>query len=166
MASKDDGPKIGTVYIASSWRNEHAVAMLSRLLRLIDIEVKSFIEFESGYSIQHDGDFNGWVAGEGGRLCFEFDTGSAMTSDLVIYLGPAGLDAWAEVGAAFGANHTIWGLTTIKGEEIGICRRMVSEWYRNVFDLIRDAEIFLVGKNYNMIGAQTGRLNSKKGKKK
>jgi len=64
---------------------------------------------------------------ESGEEKFKFDTDSAMTSNLVIYIGPSGTDAWAEVGAAWAAGVPVLGLWA-KGEQAGLMRRMV-EWF-------------------------------------
>jgi len=124
------------VYIAASWKHEHAVRMLTDLLRDIGLEVLSFVENklgkQDGYEALTPGgvkiDFDEWVYSERGEDSFYFDTNGATTADLVIYIGPSGTDAWAEVGAAWGAGQTIIGLWA-KGEPAGLMRRMMVAWY-------------------------------------
>lgn len=117
------------IYIASSWRNQHAVEMLTDRLRERGHRVQSFVEYDSGYStdLSNKG-FNHWVNGEGGRKTFEYDSKSAMSANLVIYIGPSGCDAWAEVGLAYAAGVKVIGLSG-KGEQIGVMRYLVSEWF-------------------------------------
>jgi hypothetical protein len=121
------------IYIASSWKNQHAVTMLTKLLRDAGHTVASFVEnnnleWDKGIS------FDDWVWSELGQQSFTFDTDAAMNSDLVIYIGPSGVDAWAEVGAAWSAGVTVFGLIA-KGEQVGLMRRMVT-WFKSVDDLI------------------------------
>ena len=60
----------------------------------------------------------------------KFDTDAATTSDLVIYIGPSGTDAWAEVGAAWARKVPVYGLWA-KGEPVGLMRRMMKRWFRD-----------------------------------
>jgi hypothetical protein len=130
------------IYIASSWKNQHAVEMLTEKLRGIGCEVLSFVENNNGEQAGHlavdsDGnivDFDEWVWSERGLSSFKFDLISAMTSDLVIYIGPSGVDAWAEVGAAFARDIPIYGLRA-KGEQAGLMRRMV-QWFDDYREIL------------------------------
>lgn len=126
------------VYIASSWKNEHAVWMLAGLLRQRGHEVLSFVENCGREEHNAKGkrmDFDKWVWSDEGAEKFVYDFGGAVNSDLVVYIGPSGTDAWAEVGAAYarGAGR-IFGLWA-KGEPAGLMRRMV-EWHKSVAELL------------------------------
>lgn len=123
------------IYIASSWKNQHAVEMLTRMLRDRGQEVKSFVEQEGGAGHFAKLSFDQWVDSSDGRECFEYDTSGATDSDLVIYLGPSGIDAWAEVGAAWSRGVNIVGLWA-KGEQVGLMRRMIGTWFKNYNDLL------------------------------
>lgn len=130
------------VYIASSWKNQHAVEMLTEKLREIGCEVFSFVENNHGEQAGHlaveNGiplDFDKWIWSERGAASFEYDLQGATTSDLVIYVGPSGIDAWAEVGAAFSCSVPIYGLWA-KGEQVGLMRRMVSLWFTDYKELL------------------------------
>lgn len=121
------------IYIASSWKNQHAVEMLTALLRERGHEVLSFVENNHGEHTevhelaQTNGNpepFETWVWGDRGTRSFTYDTDGATKSDLVIYISPSGLDAWAEVGAAWASGRPIIGIRT-KGELVGLMRRMV-----------------------------------------
>ncbi len=116
------------IYIASSWKNQHAVEMLTDLLRIRGHEVFSFVE----QAVNAEGrgknlkfDVNKWIESESGKKKFEYDTTGATTSDMVIYIGPSGTDAWAEVGAAWASGKPIIGLWA-KSEQAGLMRRMVT----------------------------------------
>lgn len=136
------------VYIASSWRNQHAVEMLTAELRQGGCEVLSFVENNNGEQAGHlatqNGiplDFNKWIASERGAVSFEYDLLGATTSHLVIYIGPSGIDAWAEVGAAFACGIPIYGLWA-KGEQVGLMRRMVSLWFTDYRELLKACDNF------------------------
>lgn len=128
------------IYIASSWKNQHAVELITEGLRQRGHEVLSFVENNHGEQAGHlatesgkPQSFDEWCMSERGRKSFEYDTRGATESDLVIYVGPSGCDAWAEVGAAWSRGVPIIGLVS-KGEQVGLMRRMV-EWVHNVREL-------------------------------
>lgn len=131
------------IYIASSWKNQHAVELLTHRLREQGHTVMSFVENNHGEQKGHAAtDENGkpipieeWIASERGRASFVFDTDGARLSDLVIYIGPSGTDAWAEVGIAWSNGVMIYGLWA-KGEQAGLMRRLVSRWFDNYRDLL------------------------------
>lgn len=130
------------IYIASSWKNQHAVEMLTAMLREDGHRVESFIERASGQEDRagRAGEIDAWIASDDGKAKFEFDVQAATSCDLVVYVGPSGLDAWAEVGAAWGAKIPIVGLWA-KGEQIGLNRRMVGRWYTSVVELVTDLAV-------------------------
>lgn len=128
------------VYIASSWKNQHAVELITEGLRTRGHTVLSFVENNHGEQAGHLATENGkpqafdeWCMSERGSKSFEYDTDGATKSDLVIYVGPSGCDAWAEVGAAWASYVPIIGLVS-KGEQVGLMRRMVA-WVSNVREL-------------------------------
>lgn len=132
------------IYIASSWKNQHAVELLTDRLREAGHEVLSFVENNHGEQKAHEAvesgkpvPFEEWVWSERGRKSFDYDTGGATTADVVIYIGPSGCDAWAEVGAAWAARKAIiFGLWT-KGEAVGLMRRMMLNWTNDHRELLR-----------------------------
>lgn len=125
------------IYIASSWKNQHAVEMLTALLEQRGHEVISFVrravETETYEKMMFD--LEAWIVSEDGAAKFKYDTDGATKSDLVIYVGPSGTDAWAEVGAAWGNGVLILGLYS-KGEQSGLMRRMVI-WHRSYQELLK-----------------------------
>ncbi len=135
------------IYIASSWKNQHAVEMMTDILRAKGHEVISFVE----KAVSDEGrteikfDFVQWINSPDGHDKFLYDTTGATTSDLVIYIGPAGTDAWAEVGAAFGAGVSVYGLWA-KGEPSGLMRKMV-RWFFDYRTLVESVSDFAAGIN-------------------
>ena len=135
------------IYIASSWKNQHAVEMLTSKLRKYGHEILSFVENQHGEMEGHkaieDGkpmDFEDWILTERAHRSFEYDTEGATKSDLVIYISPSGTDAWAEVGAAWESGVPIFGLYA-KGEQSGLMRKMVCPWFSNYKDLIEHVKL-------------------------
>lgn len=129
------------IYIASSWKNQHAVEMLTEHLREKGHQVSSFVENSYGEQAGHFATENGtpipfdkWVNSDRGKKSFEYDTNGATKSDLVIYVGPSGVDTWAEVGAAWASSVPVVGLYA-KGESSGLMRRMVG-WFSDFRELL------------------------------
>lgn len=128
------------IYIASSWKNQHAVEMLTAQLRARGHEVLSFIEnnYGEGHAPDMPIPFEKWVETEQAEKAFEYDVKAATTSNLVIYISPSGTDAWAEVGAAWGAGVPVIGLWS-KGEPAGLMRKMMGTWasrYQHILEYV------------------------------
>jgi hypothetical protein len=133
------------VYIASSWKNVHAVKMLTDILREMGYAVIAFTEqgkINDPEKVKMP--FEEWVWSEDGEKTFIFDTMGATKSDAVIYIGPSGCDAWAEIGAAWASGIPVVGLHA-KGEQIGVNRRMV-QWVDGVKELLYCLDIVCTGK--------------------
>ena len=113
------------IYIASSWKNQHAVEMLTDLLRNLNHDVFSFVENNHGEhsptkEATKDGKpipFEEWVWSERGARSFAYDSNAAMECDLTIYISPSGQDAAAECGMAYAKGKTIIGLHA-KGSDV------------------------------------------------
>jgi len=127
------------IYIASSWKNQHGVEMLTALLREKGHEVISWVEnnYDEGYASNDNAEFNfeKWVWTDNGAQAFDFDTKGATECDLLIYYGPAGKDACCELGAAWAKDIPCIALFA-KGEDLGLMRRMISKWHDRVYDLL------------------------------
>ena len=124
------------IYIASSWRNQHAIEMLADLLRSQGHEVALFIERSIEIEDRNlSSDDEKWLESGDSNRIFDYDMAGATKSDLVIYIGPSGTDAWAEVGAAWAAGVPISGLWA-KGEPAGLMRKMVY-WFTDYRELLK-----------------------------
>lgn len=129
------------IYIASSWKNQHAVELLVDILEKEGNTVISFVrkadKDESRINWKRaEETFEKWVTSEKAHEKFVFDTQGASQSDLVIYVGPSGVDAWAEIGVAWQSGKKILGLWA-KGEQIGLMRYMISEWFSDYRELLK-----------------------------
>jgi len=125
------------IYIASSWRNQHAVEMLTEILRSKGHIVSSFIEqnYESGFGAEKGTSIEAWIASESGQRSFDFDTNAARESDLIIYISTSGKDAAVELGIAYASGVVIYGLYA-KGEDFGLMRKVVTTWFDRYQDLL------------------------------
>lgn len=134
------------IYIASSWKNQHAVEMLTEMLRYRGYEIISFVE----KAVSDEGrteikfDFEQWIKSKDGEEKFYYDLSGAMKSDLVVYIGPSGTDAWAEIGAAYASGISIFGLWA-KSESSGLMRKMV-KWFHDYKDLLKAVDSFYYDK--------------------
>jgi hypothetical protein len=124
------------IYIAASWKHQHAVEMLTERLEGMGHEVLSWIRQgrpEEAFLSRRE--LAAFIGSEDGKRIFRFCVESATGADLLIYLGPSGCDAWAEVGAAHGAGVTVLGLLA-KAEDVGLMRHMVHSWCSSVNELL------------------------------
>ncbi len=139
------------IYIASSWKNQHGVEMLTSLLRENGHEVVSWIEnnFDEGMTASGEVDFEKWVKTESAQNAFTFDIEGAGLCDLFVYYGNGGKDAAAECGICYGRRFTgnkipmiaLWA----KGEDFGLMRKMFDHWvgrYDEVLKLVESYELF------------------------
>jgi len=132
-----------TIYIASSFRNLHAVQMLTIILREAGHEVLDWTEFAPPLSadmlpVQRrtalDSDKYGHI--------FEFCTEACGTADLVIYLGASGQDSGTEVGIAYNAGVPVYGLSGPLEAPGLILARAVSRWFGKTSELLAVVEEF------------------------
>ena len=124
------------IYIAASWKHQHAVEMLTERLESMGYEILSWLrEGRPEEAFLSRRELAGFINSNDGRRIFRFCIESATKADLVIYLGPSGCDAWAEVGAAHGAGVPVLGLLA-KAEEVGLMRHMVDKWFDSVNGLM------------------------------
>ena len=127
------------IYIASSWKNQHGVEMLTALLREKGHEIISWIENcndEAGAGGMSTED---WLKTDKADKSFQFDITGATTCDLFILYTYAGNDAHAELGAAWAKGIPIVGLWQ-KGYQEGLMSRMVGEWCGNYQDILEMVE--------------------------
>jgi len=125
------------IYIASSWKNQHAVEMLTELLRKEGHEILSFVEnnYGEGHSSKKPMEFEQWVQTPQADKSFKYDTDGATKSDLVIYISPSGKDAAAEVGMAWASGVQIIGLHA-KGEDFGLMRKTIYPWFERYTEVV------------------------------
>ena len=131
------------IYIASSWKNQHAVEMLTWHLRKRGHKVLSFVEnnYGEGHAADKPVDFEKWVKTEKADQSFKYDTSGATNSDMVIYISPSGKDAAAECGMAWAKEIPLIGLHS-KGEDFGLMRKMFLRWFCRWTDLLNYVDMY------------------------
>jgi hypothetical protein len=125
------------LYIASSFKNLHAVHLLRDQLQncghiLLDWSalappLPEAMPPETRRALL-DSDERGEI--------FDFCCQACRRADAVIYLGPAGQDAAAEVGIAFASQVPVLGLAGPLEAPGLILNRCVSRWFAEVRELI------------------------------
>lgn len=146
------------IYIATSWKNVHALELLTSKLREAGHEVLSFVEncFNEGMAPVKGFNFEEWVHTQEADNAFLYDTNAAQFSDLVIYISNGGKDCAAELGMAFAKGVPIYALFA-KNEDFGLMRKMVSQWfdrYNDLLKFIEDFKIFPKNNPYAIYGNQ------------
>ena len=144
------------IYIAASWKHQHAVEMLTERLESAGHRILSWLREgrpEEAFLSQRE--LTHFINSSEGRRVFDFCARSATGADLVIYLGPSGCDAWAEVGAAFGSGVPVMGLIA-KSENVGLMRHMVRSWHRSVAELLEAVAAMAAGHSGERTGQAPG----------
>lgn len=130
------------IYIAASFKHQHAVEMLTERLEAMGIEVLSWLrEGRPEEAFLSKRELEAFIHSQEGERVFKFCATAATKADLVIYLGPSGCDAWAEVGAAYGTGVPVLGLLA-KSEDVGLMRHMIKSWSSSVAELLAEVEAF------------------------
>ncbi len=136
------------IYIAASWKHQHAVEMLTERLEENGDFVLSWLrEGRPEEAFLSKRELTAFIESDVGQKVFEFCAKSATTADLLIYIGPSGCDAWAEIGAAYGSGVPIFGLLA-KNEEVGMMRHMIKSWFSSVNELMAAVREFKKEKGY------------------
>ena len=129
------------IYIASSFRNLHAVNMLSDRLTDMGHTILDWTALAPPLPPDMrpeerraalDSDARGSI--------FEFCSSACAGADLVIYLGGSGQDAAVEVGIAFNAGVPVLGLRGPMEAPGLMLTRAVLEWHERVYTLLLAVE--------------------------
>ncbi len=132
------------VFIASSWKNQHAVEMLTAILREKGFDVYSWVEryyadtdpvFKEYKAAGIEVSLDDWINSEAGRRQHAANREGLKNADIVIYLSPAGKDSCLELGVASALEIPIYGLWTGK-EDLGLEQLSVSIWFERYTELI------------------------------
>ena len=137
------------IYIASSWRNKHAVCLLRDALQDVGHIVRDWTTLApplpDDMSVEErravlDSDIRGDIF----DFCADACGGGV---DLVIYLGPAGQDAACEVAMAFASGVPVIGLAGPLEKPGLILSRCVGRWvqYEELHDAIQESALFAGG---------------------
>ena len=128
------------IYIAASWKHQHAVEMLTERLEEKGHEILSWLrEGRPEEAFLSQKELDKFIKSDIGKSVFEFCVSSVKNADLIIYVGPSGCDAWAEIGMAHGMQKPILGLLA-KSENVGMMRHMIEHWCSSVSELMKEVE--------------------------
>lgn len=131
------------IYIASSFRNIHAVHLLRDRLQSQGYTVLDFTKFapplpdamkseDRRVAIDHD---------ERG-IIFNFCTSACGQADLVIYVGASGQDSACEVGIAWAAGVPVFGIAGVLEKPGTILARAVTSWFMDIDALLQGVKMF------------------------
>lgn len=124
------------IYIAASWKHQHAVEMLTDLLEVRGHTILSWIrEGRPEEAFLSQKELTHFIQSTEGERVFDFCIKSVTSADLLVYIGPSGCDAWAEIGTAYGSKIPVLGLLA-KSEQVGLMRHMIENWYSSIAELL------------------------------
>jgi len=125
------------VYIASSFRNLHAVQMLRDTLKKGGHVILDWSAYAPPLSDTMTPEERRATldADERGEI-FDFCTMACAQADLAIYLGPSGQDSACEVGIAYNAGVPVYGLAGALEKPGTIMHRAVSRWFPDTRSLL------------------------------
>jgi len=128
------------IFIAASWRSATYAWFLAEVLeaRAPGVSVHAFSRDATplAMAMGRAGEPAWWLDDKRAAEVCRRNIELILEADLVIYLGPAGCDSWAEVGAAHAAGATVWGLRA-EGEAVGVCRHLVDQWFTSADEMVR-----------------------------
>ncbi len=127
------------IYIASSFKNLHGVHLLRDKLQAMGHQVMDWSALApplpDGMPMEKrrvllDSDERGEI--------FTFCANACARADVVVYLGPAGQDAAAEVGIAYASGVPVLGLAGPLEAAGLILSRCVGKWFNQVDPLLAE----------------------------
>ncbi len=98
------------VYIASSFKNIHAVKLLSKYMRGLGYNILDWTEKATPPEGLNSSQRREWMDTDHGGEVFRFCEQACMKADFLIYLGTSGQDAGVELGIAHGLSIPILGI--------------------------------------------------------
>lgn len=99
-----------TVYVASSFKQLHAVRLLNRALCDMGCRVLDWSEKATPPEGLNAAQRREWMDTDHGGEVYNFCANACRESDVVIYLGTSGQDAGVEVGMACGCGCPVLGI--------------------------------------------------------
>ncbi len=120
------------VYIASSFKNVHAVRLLGKYMRQLGYTILDWTEKATPPDGLNSSQRREWMDTDHGGEVFNFCAKSCMEADFLIYLGTSGQDAGVELGIAYALNIPILG---IKGplESAGLMLHgVITAWVEHI----------------------------------
>lgn len=125
------------IYIASSYRNLHAVQLVRDALMAEGHTVLDWTGFIPPVSACPASERKAALDDPGRNDVFDFCTEACGRADAVLYIGPAGQDSACEVGIAYAAGVPVFGLAGPLEEPGLILRKCVCAWFRTSGDVLK-----------------------------
>ncbi len=98
------------VYIASSFKNIHAVRLLAKTMRTMGYTILDWTEKATPPEGLNSAQRREWMDTDHGGEVFSFCAKACKDADFLIYLGTSGQDAGVEVGIAYGYGVPVLGI--------------------------------------------------------
>ena len=98
------------VYIASSFKNVHAVRLLAKTMRSMGYTILDWTEKATPPEGLNSAKRREWMDTDHGGEVFIFCAQACKEADFVIYLGTSGQDAGVEIGIAYGQGIPVLGI--------------------------------------------------------
>lgn len=124
------------IYIASSYRNLHAVQLLRDALTAEGHTIFDWTVFVPPVSAYPASERKAALDAPGRLDVFAFCTEACGSADAVLYIGPAGQDSACEVGIAYAAGVPVLGLAGPLEEPGLILRKCVCRWFHEARGLL------------------------------
>ena len=103
-------PTMLKVYIASSFKNIHAVRLLAKSMRQMGYEILDWTLKATPPEGLNAAKRREWMDTDHGGEVFSFCAEACKQADFIIYLGTSGQDAGVEVGIAYGLQKPVLGI--------------------------------------------------------
>lgn len=124
------------IYIASSYRNLHAVQLMRDALTAQGHMVLDWTAFVPPVSAFPSAERKAALDVPGRLDVFAFCTEACGSADAVLYIGPAGQDSACEVGIAYAAGVPVFGISGPLEEPGLILRKCVCRWFHEAGGLL------------------------------
>lgn len=98
------------VYIASSFKNIHAVRLLAKDMQSMGYEILDWTLKATPPEGLNASQRREWMDTDHGGEVFVFCANACKEADFIVYLGTSGQDAGVEVGIAFGSGKPVLGI--------------------------------------------------------
>lgn len=98
------------VYIASSFKNIHAVRLLAKSMREMGYTILDWTEKATPPEGLNASQRREWMDTDHGGEVFSFCAKACSEADFLVYLGTSGQDAGVEVGMAYGYGLPVLGI--------------------------------------------------------
>ncbi len=98
------------VYIASSFKNIHAVRLLAKNMQSMGYEILDWTLKATPPEGLNASQRREWMDTDHGGEVFVFCANACREADFIVYLGTSGQDAGVEVGIAFGSGKPVLGI--------------------------------------------------------